>query len=261
MPFSEKVGFIFNCGFCRTLVYEHLTKIDKNDDSAGKKKSEEASGKKNHDSAGKKKSEEVSSKKNEGDSSGKPSLNFSETFKLHFQGPRFAVGDGYFVRSKGRTSQFERHVETVIKSFKQNFVPRTENGLRDKYLTTFSSNNWNKLTPAEKAAHSLSNCQACALNSPKEQKSFPLKPTFIVNENDHVSMKSFIEKDYQNFDSLCKQRTGQPFADLANKFPQKLGLRDTDAEVKAAKKATLQECTKQCSASLQKKFLVGSLHP
>ena len=74
-------------------VYEHLTKIDKNDDSAGKKKSEEASGKKNHDSAGKKKSEEASGKKNEGDSSGKPSLNFSETFKLHFQGPRFTVGE------------------------------------------------------------------------------------------------------------------------------------------------------------------------
>ena len=63
-------------------------------------------------------------------------------------------------------------------------------------------------------------------------------------------MKSFIEKDYQNFDGLCKQRTGQPFADLVNEFPQKLGLRDTDAEVKAAKKPTLQECTKQCSASL-----------
>ena len=106
--------------------------------------------------------------------------------------------------------------------------PRTENGLRDKYLTTFSSNNWNKLTSAEKAAHSLSNCQACALNSSKEQKLFPLKPTFIVNENDQVSMKSFIEKDYQNFDSLCKQRTGQPFADLANEFPQKLGLRQKE---------------------------------
>ena len=49
-------------------------------------------------------------------------------------------------------------------------------------------------------------------------------------------MKSFVEKDHQDFDSLCKQRTGQPLADLANKFPQKLGLRDIDAEVKAAKK-------------------------
>ena len=81
MPFSEKVGF----GFCRTLVYEHCAKIDKNGDYPGKKKSKEASG-----------------KKNEGDSSGRPSLNFTKTFKLHFQGPRFAVGNGYFVRSKGR---------------------------------------------------------------------------------------------------------------------------------------------------------------
>ena len=168
-------------------------------------------------------------------SSGEPSLNFTETFKLYFQGPRFTVGNSYFDHSKGQTSQFECHVGIVIKSFNQNFVPRTENGLRDKYLATISSNNWNKLTSAEKAAHSLSNCQACALNSPKEQKSFPLKPTFIVHENDHVTMKSFIEKDYQDFNSLCKQRTGQPFADLVNKFPQKLGLRDTDAEVKAAK--------------------------
>ena len=89
-------------------MYEHCAKIDKNGDSVGNKKSKEASG-----------------KKNEGDSSGKPSLNFTETFKLHFQGPRFTVGDGYFVCSKGQNLQFERHVETVIKSFKQNFVPRT----------------------------------------------------------------------------------------------------------------------------------------
>ena len=83
-----------------TSTYEHCAKIE----SAGKKKSEEASG-----------------KKNEGDSSGKPSLNFTKTFKLHFQGPRFTVGDGYFVHSKRRNSRFERHIETVIKSFKQNF--------------------------------------------------------------------------------------------------------------------------------------------
>ena len=87
---------------------------------------------------------------------------------------------------------------------------------------------------------------------------FPLKRTFTVHENDHVTMKSFIEKDYQDFKSLCKQRTGQPFADLVNKFPQKLGLRDTDTEVKAVKKATLQECTKQCSESLQKTSLLAA---
>ena len=83
MPFSEKAGFVFNCGFCRTLVFEHCAQIEKND-TAGKKKSKEASG-----------------KKNEGDSSGKPSLNFTETFKFYFQGPRFTVGTGYFDCSKG----------------------------------------------------------------------------------------------------------------------------------------------------------------
>ena len=69
-------------------MYEHCAKINKNSDSAEKKKSEEASG-----------------KQNEGDSSGELSLNFTETLKLHFKGPRFTVGD-YFVHSKGRNSQF-----------------------------------------------------------------------------------------------------------------------------------------------------------
>ena len=55
------------------LPHEHCAKIDKNSDSAGNKKFEEVSG-----------------IKNKGDSSGKPSLNFTETFKLHFQGPRFS---------------------------------------------------------------------------------------------------------------------------------------------------------------------------
>ena len=64
-------------------MFEHCAKIEKND------------------TAGKKKSEEASSKKNEGNSSGKPSLNFTQTFKLYFQGPRFTVGDRYFDRSKG----------------------------------------------------------------------------------------------------------------------------------------------------------------
>ena len=49
-------------------MYEHCAKIDKNGDSAGNKKSEEAPG-----------------KKNEGDSSGKPSLNFTTTSKLQFR--------------------------------------------------------------------------------------------------------------------------------------------------------------------------------
>ena len=63
--FSRRKLDLSLCVFCHTLVYEHCTKIDKNGDSAAKK------------------SKEASGKKNEGDSSGKPSLNFTETFKLH----------------------------------------------------------------------------------------------------------------------------------------------------------------------------------
>ena len=108
MPFSEKVGFVFNCGFAAhwcTGSVQRLTKTVILLEIRSPKRP-------------------ASGKENEGDSSGKPSSNFTETFKLHFQGPRFAVGNGYFVHSKGRNSQFERHVETVFKSFKQNFVPR-----------------------------------------------------------------------------------------------------------------------------------------
>ena len=59
------------------VLKSHCAKIEKNN-TAGKK------------------SEEASGKKNEGDSSGNPSLNFTETFKLYFQGPRLTVGNSYF---------------------------------------------------------------------------------------------------------------------------------------------------------------------
>ena len=104
MPFSEKVGSIFNCGFAAhwcTILTSTVQRLTRTVILLERR--------------------EASGKKNEGDSSGKPSLNFTETFKLHFQGPRFTVGDGYFVHSKGRNSRFERHIKTVLKSFKQNF--------------------------------------------------------------------------------------------------------------------------------------------
>ena len=51
---------------------------------------------------------------------------------------------------------------------------------------------------------------------------------------------------YKTFENICREKTGQPFSELANQFSRKLGLRATNAEVEAAKKATLQECTRQC---------------
>ena len=235
MPFTEKVGSIFNCGFCRTLVYEHCIRITKGRDSSG--------------------NEKEATKTSESKETSKP-LCFTETFKLRFQGHRFSAGSKYFDSNQGLVSRFERHVGDVIKAFRQKFLPRAEPGLRDKYLVTFSSNNWDKLTPTEKAAHSLSNCQACAANYLQEQKSFPMKPTFFLPEN--VSVKSFIENDYKAFNKLCEQKTGQPFSDLANKYPQRLGLRDTDAELRSTQKSVLHESVKQCEASIQKSSLMAA---
>ena len=91
MPFLEKVRFVFNCGFTThwyTSTVQRLTRTVILLERRSPKR--------------------LQAKKNEGDSSGKPSLNFTETFKLHFQGPRFTVDDGYLVHSKGRNLQFER---------------------------------------------------------------------------------------------------------------------------------------------------------
>ena len=181
MPFTEKVGNIFNCGFCHTLVYEHCTKITDGHNSAGKLEDASATNK-------------AVTKK-----SSKPVLSFTEMFKQRFSGPRFVVGNNYFEPGNLRGSLFECHVGVVIKSFWQKFFPTTEAGLCEKYLATFSSSSWDKLTPAEKAALPLSNCEACAQNVLREQKSFPLKPTSFLPEK--VSAKSFIENDYKAFNN------------------------------------------------------------
>ena len=61
------------------------------------------------------------------------------------------------------------------------------------------------------------------------QKSFPLAPIYEPNSlSEYASEKSFIENEYPKFDSLCKQTVGQPFSVLANRQPDKLGLRNTN---------------------------------
>ena len=123
-------------------------------------------------------------------------------------------------------------------------------------MSTFSSLNWNKLSSSDKAAHSLSNCYACANNFLMLQKSFPLAPIYEPNSlSESASEKSFIENEYPKFDSLCKQTVGQPFSVLANRHPDKLGLRNTNSEVQKAIRDTQHKCTAECNASLEKSTL------
>ena len=68
-----------------------------------------------------------------------------ETFKSHFIGPRFSIGADYFESWFGK------------------FNPCKEAGLKQMYLSTFSSLNWDMLSLNDKGAHSLSKYYACAL--------------------------------------------------------------------------------------------------
>ena len=108
----------------------------------------------------------------------------------------------------------------------------------------------------DKGAHSLSKCYACAKTYPKLQKSFSLTPTYEPNDlSGSVSVKSFIENKYPKFDSLCKQTVGQPISVLADRHPEKLGLRDINSEVLKAIRDTKCKCTAECNASLEKSTL------
>ena len=151
MSFTDDFGLSFNCGFCRTLVYECLSKKGSEED------------KKNEKGPSEKRSEESGilgdgSKNDKDKKEVRPDL--VETFKSHFVGPRFCIGADYFESSNKRPSLFERQAKRLMKSWRRQFNPRSEAGLKESYLSTFSSLNWNKLSLNDKAAHSLSNCYA-----------------------------------------------------------------------------------------------------
>ena len=247
MSFIDDFGLSFNCGFCRTLVYECLSRKG----TKGDKKSEKSPSEEGSDESG---TRGDGSKNDKDNKEVRPDL--VETFKSHFIGPRFSIGADYFESKAYRPSLFERHVKRLMKSWYSKFNPRKEAGLKQTYLSTFSSFNWNMLSLDDKGAHSLSKCYACAKTYPKLQKSFPLMPTYDPSDlSESVSVKSFIENEYPKFDSLCKQAVGQPFSVLADRYPIKLGLKDTNSEVQKAIRNTKRKCTAECNASLEKSTL------
>ena len=64
MPFSEKVGFVFNCGFTAHLCISTVQRLTRTVILLERRSPKR-----------------LQAKKNEGDSSGKPSLNFTDTLK------------------------------------------------------------------------------------------------------------------------------------------------------------------------------------
>ena len=169
MPFNATIGSTFNCGFCRTLVYECLAVKKKIEDS--KSKNSQSKPPESHDSGSIDSSNTpVDSKKSQNDK-----VCVVQRFKTLFCGSQFEMGDKYFDKGEAsRESNFERHCIKVQKAFS---LFRTV-ACKQRYVETFSSANWEALPSSKKASHSLSNCVACATQFAELQLGFPMKPYF-----------------------------------------------------------------------------------
>ena len=94
MPFNSTIGSTFNCGFCRTAVYEYLAgkreDIQKSKDSQSK------------ESASVDSQLHCNTSVNEvdGEKSANGKVCVSDHFRTLFCGPQFEVGDGYFDQGK-----------------------------------------------------------------------------------------------------------------------------------------------------------------
>ena len=150
MPFSDEIGGILNCGFCRTAVYEYTHKNSVKISS--KKKSEVSCSDPKLQTVESSQSEEVAGEKPDNSKVG-AQPNAVEHFKALFNGPQLVVDDTYFNGVGTSThSLFERHVQKVRKAFNERF----HSAPRNKYVEAFSSANWEAIPQSEKSCHSLS---------------------------------------------------------------------------------------------------------
>ena len=244
MPFQDEIGLIFNCGFCRTAIYECLSK--KSAKTPKEKDTEGSSTTPESETTETSQSEEASGETAERSQvCAQPDV--AESFRARFSGPQFVVGDAYFVGVNTSTqSLFRRHAERVMKAFHKGFRSAA---LRGRYVQAFSSGKWEALSQSEKSCHSLSNCVACATQFEQLQSTFPLKPVFLCpgeDENESVSM--------ERIDEICYQGTGKPFAELSANLGYKSASqveRIVKQTEKVAVRKTQQKCIAECKKLLE----------
>ena len=237
MSFKSDFALVFNCGFCRTFVYENIArripKKSKEGSNDPKPKEGDACPKEDQGACGGKTGE-----------SHKVCLSVSERFRSLFAGPQFVLGNSYFECKCGSNqSQFDRHFDKIKKAFSHGFRVVAN---KEKYTKGFSSKVWETLPPSQKSHHTLSNCVACAAEYDELQKLFPLKPYLCVKEN-------IAPKD---INAAVLQATGMSFAELAANQGYKSAPEVERIVHKAKKKCgreaqkdILAECNKQLESS------------
>ena len=244
MPFNSGIELIFNCGFCRTAIFECRVKKPRAK-ASNEKETGESSTAPESQNAETPQSEEVSGETTESSKvCAEPDV--AEYFRACFSGPQFTVGENYFVDvSTSAQSLFARHAERVRKAFSNGFQSTAH---RNRYVQAFSSEKWAALSEAEKLGHSLSNCVACATQFEQLQAMFPLKPVFLCpseNENECVNI--------ERVDAICYQATGKPFTELSANLGYK-SASEVRQIVKQAEKKCVRDTQKKVVAECKKQL-------
>ena len=93
---------------------------------------------------------------------------------------------------------FEKRINVIYDGFTRwgTLKKRDE---RDKYITTFSSENWEKLSPSEQRRHRVSKCYQCSFCY-SEQDTFPFK----TNDADLIALSSRHKTLQVILEQICK---------------------------------------------------------
>ena len=146
-------------------------------------------------------------------------------------------------------SLFNEHSNKVLDCFTKRWNP--DQRKRQEYLTTFSMNNWKKLSEEEKNKHTISRCDECFLEHRALQEAFPTKTVYTpqsvaVLEKElkatvsslmatQSTPRSFGTSITNTLDPLCRSSLGTPLSKVLANTP------GTSLQIKATPTARKQE--------------------
>ncbi len=185
-------------------------------------------------------------------------------FQSLFQGcDHYGIPDVYFDRT-GRNSQFDRHCELVLNTFKRKWYPQNA---KASYLSVFSTLKWVALPENQKAKHTLTKCEESHQTYPELQETYPAKPVYnpaVVTINPDVikrmGPKRFAEQCTKDLDGAYQQAVGKSFTQQLVSTP-KLGIqrKKTPCPRKKEKRAVLRNIRNHLNLQLADKATISLL--
>jgi len=218
MMSRKPIAFVLNCGYSRGFIWEceHPSNDENNDEG-----------------------ESVHVISN---------LQRAENFQQLFSDcPSFRMPNDYweFTDPNHCTSAFDRHCQYILNCFSKRWNPRLCLSRKD-YLKTFSTNNWKKMSLEEKQKHSLSKCNACAIEHSDLQNSFPGLPCYepeieqpkLIEINLPCSSTSGLKESdvtrqvLDELDNTYQSTFNRTFSESVSKYSKVLVRKETPVEKK-----------------------------